>query len=304
MNSVSKLGGWFGYWRTAALPTLIGALALGAAIAGAAIVRMRNAEGIDSINFFIESLSGSTGGFANDLGALAPLGFAFGLGIAAAFNPCGFVLLPAYMGLYLGSDDEADSEKGVLARLGKGVLVGATVTAGFVLLFGAAGLVIGLGARSVVAGVLPWLGLAIGVALCALGAWLVGGGKLYSDLAQRVADRLGDPGETNVRGYFLFGVSYGVASLSCALGPFFAVIGTSFAASTLAKSFGQFLLYAAGMGMVIVALTIGMSLFKEAMGGALSKAMPYVGTVGSWLMVVAGAYIVFYWLTIGSIMLF
>ena len=303
MNSVSRMGGWIGIWRNVGLPALIGALALGAAIAGAAIVNIQNVEGIDAINFFIESLSGSTGGFAGDLGDLAPLGFAFGLGIAAAFNPCGFVLLPAYMGLYLGDDDEGDSEKGVLGRLGKGVVVGLTVTAGFVLLFGAAGLVIGLGARSVVAGVLPWLGLAIGVALCVLGAWLVGGGKLYSELAQRVADRVGDPGETNVRGYFPFGVSYGVASLSCALGPFFAVIGTSFAASTLAKSFGQFLLYATGMGVVIVTLTIGMALFKEAVGGALAKAMPYVGTVGSWLMVVAGAYIVFYWLTIGDLVL-
>ena len=303
MNSVSRMGGWIGIWRNVGLPALIGALALGAAVAGAAIVNIQNVEGIDAINFFIESLSGSTGGFAGDLGGLAPLGFAFGLGIAAAFNPCGFVLLPAYMGLYLGDDDEGDSEKGVLGRLGKGVVVGLTVTAGFVLLFGAAGLVIGLGARSVVAGVLPWLGLAIGVALCVLGAWLVGGGKLYSELAQRVADRVGDPGETNVRGYFLFGVSYGVASLSCALGPFFAVIGTSFAASTLAKSFGQFLLYATGMGVVIVTLTIGMALFKEAVGGALAKAMPFVGTVGSWLMVVAGAYIVFYWLTIGDLVL-
>ncbi len=301
MNGVSKMGGWLGIWRSAGLPALIGALALGAAIAGAAVVRMRNVEGIDAINFFVESLSGSTSGFAGDLGDLAPLGFAFGLGIAAAFNPCGFVLLPAYMGLYLGDDDEGDSERGVLGRLGKGVLVGLTVTAGFVLLFGAAGLVIGLGARSVVAGVLPWLGLAIGVALCVLGAWLVAGGKLYSELAQRVADRVGDPGETNVKGYFLFGVSYGVASLSCALGPFFAVIGTSFAASTLAKSFGQFVLYAAGMGLVIVTLTVGMALFKEAMGAALGRAMPVVGTVGSWLMVVAGAYIVFYWLTIGDL---
>ena len=301
MNSVSRFGGWLGIWRNAGLPTLIGAVALGAAIGGAAIVRMRSVEGIDAINFFVESLSIRTGGFAGGLGELAPLGFAFGLGVAAAFNPCGFVLLPAYMGLYLGDDDEGNSERGVAGRLGKGVVVGLTVTAGFVLLFGAAGLVIGLGARSVVAGVLPWLGLAIGVALCALGAWLAAGGKLYSELAQRVADRVGDPGETNVKGYFLFGVSYGVASLSCALGPFFAVIGTSFAASTLAKSFGQFVLYAAGMGVVIVTLTVGMALFKGAMGAALGRAMPVVGTVGSWLMVAAGAYIVFYWLTIGDL---
>ena len=222
--------------------------------------------------------------------------------MAAAFNPCGFAMLPAYMGLYLGDDEQADGKVSPLKRLGKAGLVGGSVTAGFVLLFSVAGLVIGLGARSVVSSVLPWLGLTIGVALCVLGAWLVGGGKLYSALAQRVADRLGNPGETNVRGYFLFGLSYGTASLSCTLPIFLAVVGTSFASSSLATSFGQFVLYAMGMGLIIVSLTVGMALFKSAMVGAFRKALPYIAPVGSWLMVVAGGYIVFYWLTVGDLL--
>jgi hypothetical protein len=54
------------------------------------------------------------------------------------------------------------------------------------------------------------------------------------------------------------------------------------------------------MGAVITALTLGMAFFKTAMVGALKKSMPYVQPVGSWLMVIAGMYIVFYWLTIGE----
>ena len=72
--------------------------------------------------------------------------------------------------------------------------------------------------------------------------------------------------------------------------------------TNLFAAMGQFVLYALGMGMVILALTLGIAFFKQAMVGALRKAMPYVQPVGSWLMVVAGAYIVFYWLTIGGLL--
>ena len=90
--------------------------------------------------------------------------------------------------------------------------------------------------------------------------------------------------------------------MSCTLPIFLAVVGTSLAVSSLAASLGQFVLYALGMGFVILVLTLGIAFFKQAMVGALRKAMPYVQPIGSWLMVVAGAYIVFYWLTIGGLL--
>ena len=57
-----------------------------------------------------------------------------------------------------------------------------------------------------------------------------------------------------------------------------------------------------GMGAVIMSLTIGMAVFKGAMVGGLRKALPYIEPVGSWLMVAAGSYIVFYWLTLGGLL--
>ena len=55
------------------------------------------------------------------------------------------------------------------------------------------------------------------------------------------------------------------------------------------------------MGTVIIALTLGMALFKGAMVGGMRKVMPYMQSVGTWLMLIAGTYIVFYWLTIGNV---
>ena len=111
---------------------------------------------------------------------------------------------------------------------------------------------------------------------------------------------MGNPGQTNVKGYFMFGLSYGSASLSCTLPIFLSVIGTSFAVSSLGTSFGQFVLYAMGMGAVMMALTLGMAVFKGAMVGNLRKALPYIQPVGTWMMVLAGTCIIFYWLTIGN----
>ena len=290
--------------RGLVLSVLLAVAALVIPAVGAIIIGGGSGSGIDGVNGFVESLSGNSSSWLAGLGfgLLAPLGFAFAAGMASAVNPCGFAMLPAYLGLYLGSDQENAGPTYPAKQLGKALLVGASVTAGFVVLFAAVGMVIGFGARTFVVGVLPWLGLGIGVFLVVAGAWMVGGGKFYSGLAARTASRLGDPGKTNIKGYFIFGLSYGTASLSCTLPIFLAVVGTSLAVSSALVSLGQFLLYALGMGLVILALTLGIAFFRSAMVGGLRKVMPYVQPVGSWLMVVAGAYIVFYWLTIGGLL--
>jgi cytochrome c-type biogenesis protein len=53
------------------------------------------------------------------------------------------------------------------------------------------------------------------------------------------------------------------------------------------------------MGSVILALTLSMALFKGAMVGALRKLLPYIQPISAAVMILAGSYIVFYWLTLG-----
>lgn len=286
-----------GVIRAVLIPAAVAAVALAVAVIGALIARGAAADsGIDVVNLFVETLSGGITTRLNEL----PLVFALGAGVAAAFNPCGFAMLPAYLGLYLGANEPQSPS--IVSQIGKALLIGATVSAGFVLLFALAGAVIALGARSALGSVLPWIGITIGILLTLVAAWLVSGGKLYTALAQQLSEKFGNPGQTNIRGYFIFGLSYGLASLSCTLPIFLAVIGTSFASASIWTSFAQFVLYALGMGAVILALTLGIALFKTAMVGMMRKAMPIIAPLGNWLMLVAGAYIVFYWLTIGDIL--
>ncbi len=286
-------------WRSLILPGLLAGFALAIAFIGAALIGKDT--GIDGINGFVERLSGGSGSALGNLGLLAPLGFAFAAGMASAVNPCGFAMLPAYLGMYLGTSDKANESAHPVRRIGRALVVGGMVTAGFVVLFGTAGVVIGVGARAFVVNVLPWVGLVVGILLVIIGAWMVGGGKLYTGIAARASYRIGDPTQVSLRGYFVFGLSYGTASLSCTLPIFLAVVGSTLAVSSLATSLGQFFLYGFGMGIVILALTLGMAIFKGAMVRTVRRALPYIQPIGSWLMVVAGVYIVFYWLTIGGL---
>ena len=56
------------------------------------------------------------------------------------------------------------------------------------------------------------------------------------------------------------------------------------------------------MGTVILLLTVGIAVAKGAMIGGLRKVLPYVGTVSSVMLLVSGAFIVYYWLTIGELL--
>ena len=284
--------------RTIFAPMAVSAVALASALIGALIIG--NDTGIDDVNLFVERLSGDSGSWLGGLVGASAL-FALAAGMASAVNPCGFAMLPAYLGMYLGDESGETPQTNPVRHFGRAILVGLTVTAGFVVLFGVVGAIIGLGANFV-SDLLQWLGLVIGIGLVLVGAWMVGGVKLYTGVAARAASHMGNPAQVSMKGYFIFGISYGTASLSCTLPIFLAVVGISVAGVGASSVLSDFLLFALGMGLVIMALTLGMAFFKTAMMGALRKALPYIQPLGSALMVIAGTYIVFYWLTIGGLL--
>src|SRR5690606_35716989 len=89
--------------------------------------------------------------------------YAFGLGLVATVNPCGFAMLPAYLGYFLGLEGHDDPDRSVLRALA----VGATLTAGFVAVFAVIGLIIEHVSRAVMDAI-PYATVVIGVALVVL----------------------------------------------------------------------------------------------------------------------------------------
>jgi cytochrome c-type biogenesis protein len=251
------------------------------------------------------SYSSDSAGLVGNIGSFLPLGFAFAAGMVATVNPCGFVMLPAFLTMYL-TDQQGDatesgrSVQNVSRSLLKALYVSAALGAGFVLLFGGVGLAISTGARSFIV-IFPWVGFFLGFVMAGLGAYLFAGGKLYTNRAQSAAAKIGKASDTSVKGYFLFGVSYAVASLSCTLPIFLGLISSSLATGGIVQATTQFLAYALGMTFVITILTIGIAVFKGAMVTQIRKIMPYVHPISAGVLIIVGGYLIFYWLTEGEV---
>lgn len=215
-----------------------------------------------------------------------PLALAFGAGLVATVNPCGFALLPSFLSYYLGS---GVSGKGGPGRVIEGLWVGLVVTAGFMAVFGSAGLVFALGARTVIE-VVPWAAIAVGIVLMALGVWLLAGKYLAVRLPGMRASK--GPG---YRSIFGFGVAYAVGSLSCTLPIFLVVVGSAVSAGSLLGTVGVVVSYGLGMSTILMLLCLGTAGLRELLVRALRPLMPHMSRISGALLLAGGGYVVYYW---------
>jgi len=226
-----------------------------------------------------------------NLATLLPVGYAFGAGMVASVNPCGFFLLPSYISYHLGTEETDFYQTPVGARLFKALLLGSVATAGFVVIFALAGGLIAAGGQWLIQ-IFPFAGVAIGAAMIILGLWLVVTRRTLGIMA---ASRVTVSRERNLRNVFFFGIAYAAGSLSCTLPIFLVVVGSSLASQGLAASFVQFISYALGMGSILVAVTIGTALFQGSVLKWLRWAIPYVHRASAMFLLAAGAYLIYYW---------
>ncbi|MFQ5557465.1 MAG: cytochrome c biogenesis CcdA family protein, partial [Acidimicrobiales bacterium] len=176
---------------------------------------------------------------------------AFTAGMVATFNPCGFSLLPAYIGAFVAGDEVT---AGVDRRVLRAVAVAAAVSIGFIIVFATVGLVIdriaGEARRQ-----LPWVTIVIGGLLIVGGVATVAGWS--PNLALR-GPRL-STGSSSAPVMVGYGITYAIASLSCTIGPFLAVTGTALSRSPM-EAIAAYVAYALGMGIIILVLSIASAL--------------------------------------------
>lgn len=281
---------------------LLGALAAVLALSAAAVAAVLTGSEVGHVNTGVESIASLSGAWLGALASALPLGYAFGAGMVAAANPCGFAVLPAYLALYLGASEEETAGRSVVGHLWQAIWVSSMMTVGFVVLFGAAGIALSF-ATSAIARYLPWLGLLVGVLLLMAGGGMLSGRALYTNVGERLADRLGAGArQRGARGYFTYGLVYAAASLSCTLPIFLAVVASGLTAGGLAHAALQFVLYALGMGFTIVLLTSSTAFFKFAALRRMRSFARHVQPASAVLLLFAGAYVVYYWLTIGGLL--
>lgn len=227
------------------------------------------------------------------------LGYGVGAGMVSAVNPCGFAMLPVYLTLYLGANESEFEKRSWLYRLIRAVGVTLVVTAGFSLLFLLVGSVILMGGNAIMA-VVPWFAILIGVFLVALGIWLMLGKHLSFGFLLNLSTKIGDPSQMTIKGFFLFGLAFGMTSMSCTLPIFLAVVGSSINQGDFVQGMYQFLAFVSGMGLVMLTLTLSLAFIK---GGVvldtMRKIQPMVNKISAVFLLIAGGYIIYYWLTSG-----
>ena len=256
-------------------------------------------NGTDTVNYFFESISGFMSGSITSLSMILPIGFAFGAGMIAAVNPCGFVMLPSYVAVYLLS--EKDSPSGMTIRLIRALKVTISMTLGFVIVFGVIGSLVSFGLRSVIGSLLPWFGMGIGIALIAISGLLLFGFNQfrYSSLPFRLSSIFTIFQTDTIRGYFFFGVSYALVSVGCALPIFMVVVTSTFAGQSILGILMSYINYSLGMGTIIFVVTIITALLRKSLAFSGNLLGSFLNKATVVLLLVAGIYLVFYWLTMG-----
>ncbi len=237
------------------------------------------------------SLQASAESSAADLASFLPIGFALAAGMVASVNPCGFLLLPSYISFQIGASTPEMQSSPVGQRLGKALVMGLLATAGFVAVFALVGSVIAAGGQFLIR-IFPFVGLAIGVLMVGLGIWLLLSKAKFGIMA---ASRLTITPKRNPQNIFMFGIVYAAGSLSCTLPIFLVVVGSSLASQGIGTAFGQFIGYALGMGIVLIAVTVASALAEGTISRWLKGLLPYLDRISAMFLVGAGAYLVYYW---------
>lgn len=221
----------------------------------------------------------------------APFALAFTAGLVATVNPCGFAMLPAYLGYFIGLADDEVSESGP-AAVRRGLTIGVVVSSGFLLVFGVVGLVVVAGLRSVI-DLIPWAAIVIGVGVGALGVAMLAGYEPVVSLPKFHRAR----GGRRHSAVFTFGVSYAVASLSCTLPIFLAVVAGAIPRANLLSGVLLFVVYGVGMSLVLVVVTLALALGKRRLVHWLRRSAGHVNRVSGAILLLAGTYIVWFWVT-------
>lgn len=169
----------------------------------------------------------------------------------------------------------------------RGILFGALATLGFFLTFLAVGLPIAFLAR----GLAPYLGylsVAVGLALVAVGVLMLLGKSFNPRLPTPEGDVSGP------RGFFKFGLAYGVAGLSCTFPIFLAVIAAGLVSGGFTSAAGTFAAYAVGKASVLVAVTMVTVAGGDGLGQRMKQYARPIARASAWMLILAGAYMTWY----------
>ena len=210
--------------------------------------------------------------------------YSFMVGVLAAVNPCGFVLLPTWLFYFLGI--EGDVRRAPVSRA---LAVSAALSAGLVGVF----LVVGLVTRVFTqwfASNAQWLGLATGLVLVIAGIAMLTGWRPYVSVPGVSPRR-----DRSLVGVALFGAAYAVASIGCTIGLLTSAVMGGVTRHGFVPGVIGVMLYGLGMSLLVTALTVSLALARLGLLRVLRAAMRRANLLAGGALIASGCYLCWYW---------
>ena len=214
--------------------------------------------------------------------------YSFVLGVLAAVNPCGFVLLPTYLMFFLGLEGSRpnDSQRVSLSRA---LRVGIATSSGFVAVFLLVGTISRLFTNAIEQNA-KYASIIIGIALVIMGVAMLAGWK-----PRIITPSISGGTRRTFGSMFVFGIAYAVASIGCTIGFLTSVILGSINVHGFASGLVSIALYGVGMGAIVTALTVSLAFAKGGLLRVLRGGMRYLDRVSALLVLATGLYLTWYW---------
>jgi len=237
---------------------------------------------------------------------------AFLAGISAFFSPCAFPLLPGYMTYYLGRESkEAANRK---AAIRKALIGGVAAAAGVLIIYALMGLLVA-GAGEAVKSYAGYLAPVVAAIILVMGLIMLTDyvlpvyriTALLNPLVERARkgmSRLASGKEGAEPGQYVgllgYGAGYGAASLGCHAPIFIAVVMAGLVAGGVGSALLAFVMYAVGMGLFLVLVTVMVGMAKTALVKRMQQWMPLIKKVSGLVLMIVGAVLIYnFYLTMG-----
>jgi cytochrome c biogenesis protein CcdA len=213
-----------------------------------------------------------------DLGRLS---LVFYSGVLAILSPCALPMLPSYVALYLNFDNNKN-------KLYSALIFGFITVAGFLTVFLGIGLIPSY-ALNLLSKNSKMINVIIGLLLIIIGL-LTG----WTNIMYRLPAIGFSSNKKGIRGFFLYGLGYGLASLTCSLPIFLLLVLQSISYPSFSDVLISFIVYGIGAATVFIPLTLAIVYSKEILYKRLLIIIPKIKMLSGLILIIGGIYMIIY----------
>ena len=212
-----------------------------------------------------------------------PLALVLGAGFVTLLSPCGYALLPGLMGYLLGGKVSI-----------RGAVRGAlTAISGVLLVFVAVGIILSI-AAGLIRAVVPHLTIAAAAIIMAIG---------IAKIFELNIPVIGNAPSINIKptGFFTYGIAYAFAGAGCTFPIFFAVL---LYASTVPGigALATMLTYSIGLAVPLLITSVLTASANDAIVRKIAKLTGKIQRVSGSVLLAAGVYLIYSYLTSGALL--